>query len=329
MAKIWITSSHNPWFNLATEAWLIEQAGDEDILFLWRNQPCVVIGKYQNPWAECNLAAMKEHDILLARRYSGGGAVYHDLGNTCFTFISPKSSFQKAQNFSLVIAALRALGISAETSGRNDITVSVSGKKVSGSAFQLTKTHGCHHGTMLINAKLSAVSDYLTPNKEKLLAKGIRSVASRVSNLSEITPITHEQFCDALIQTFSSRYDTKPEIITIDSTFSQNSLNKHYKNLKSENWRFGQTPEFSHEFCTRLDWGIISILLIVTQGVITEANVYSDTLESGPIELLRELLPGLRYQAATISQAIAQTTYQTHVQTMAKEAILALFADSE
>ncbi|MFA6904802.1 MAG: lipoate--protein ligase family protein, partial [Sphaerochaeta sp.] len=155
---IYLATSHDCAANLAGEAYMLTLEYDH-ILFLWVNDPCIVIGRYQNPFSECNLKNMEEHNVQLVRRQSGGGAVYHDRGNLCFTLIGNKETTTKEENFSLVLKALANLGLHCELSGRNDILLD--GKKISGNAFQTTATKFCHHGTLLVSSDLSVMSNYL------------------------------------------------------------------------------------------------------------------------------------------------------------------------
>ena len=174
----------NPWFNLATEDWIFQALdANSHTLFLWRNSETVVIGRSQNPWVECKIDKMEADDVFLARRQSGGGAVFHDLGNTNFTFLSPKDSYDQEANFTIIINALKKLGIDAELSGRNDMQVG--DKKISGNAFKHAADRSFHHGTLLVNANMQKLGDYLNPHPLKLKAKGIKSVRARVANLVE------------------------------------------------------------------------------------------------------------------------------------------------
>lgn len=192
------------------------------VLFLWRNADTVVIGRAQNPWKECNTRRMEEDNVRLARRSSGGGAVFHDLGNTCFTFMAGKPEYDKTISTSIVLNALNSLGVTAEASGRNDLVVKTpeGDRKVSGSAYRETMDRGFHHGTLLLDADLSRLANYLNPDKKKLQAKGITSVRGRVTNLVELLPnITHEKICHALREAFlritanASRRKLSPRII--------------------------------------------------------------------------------------------------------------------
>ena len=191
------------------------------VLFLWRNADTVVIGRAQNPWKECNTRRMEEDNVRTARRSSGGGAVFHDLGNTCFTFMAGKPEYDKTISTSIVLNALNSLGVTAEASGRNDLVVKTpdGDRKVSGSAYRETMDRGFHHGTLLLNADLSRLANYLNPDKKKLQAKGITSVRGRVANLVELLPgITHEQICDAIREAFFEHYGERVEAEVISLT---------------------------------------------------------------------------------------------------------------
>ena len=214
--RILVSNTTDPYFNLATEAWIFNNSVlDEQILFLWRNEPTVVIGRSQNPWVECHLEKMKTDGVNIVRRHSGGGAVYHDLGNSIFTFISPLKIYDKKMNNQIVLAALKTLGIIAEASGRNDLIVRHEGlsKKFSGSGFKQTKDRALHHGTVLLHTDLTRLQNYLSPKPGKLIAKGITSVASRVINLTELNPsMDHRLFCNALIDSFREHHQAHARV---------------------------------------------------------------------------------------------------------------------
>jgi lipoate-protein ligase A len=208
-------------FNLATEDYLYEHLPLRNpLLFLWRNRPTIIVGKHQNPWKECRVQLLDAHGVTLARRKSGGGCVYQDLGNSVFSFMNPVSDFgtvdYKTMNNEVLLGALKEMGINdAEATGRNDIHVG--GRKVSGSAYKLSlgKRDGSgrkslHHGTMLLDLDLTALERYLSPNKAKLLSKGVDSVSARVLNLKERLPsVSHTSFSAALAQAFASHHKDK------------------------------------------------------------------------------------------------------------------------
>ena len=287
----------NPWFNLATEDWIFNTLdANSHTLFLWRNSETVVIGRSQNPWVECKIDKMEADDIFLARRQSGGGAVFHDLGNTNFTFLSPKDDYDQAANFTIIINALKKLGIDAELSGRNDMQVGV--KKISGSAFKHAVDRSFHHGTLLVNADMQKLGDYLNPHPLKLKAKGIKSVRSRVANLVEFNAdITHEILSDAIIEAFCDYYGQTAQVEALDETSlaKQPTLNRYYQQMSDWDWRFGKTPQFSHHVETRFDWGIIDLHMDVKQAVISDVVIFSDALNVELIDLLKETLTGVKY----------------------------------
>ena len=300
------SSINNPWFNLAIEDWIFRQLDPSThVLYLWQNDPTVVIGQHQNPWAECRLDKMKEDNVYLARRQSGGGAVFHDLGNTNFTFLSSKENYKQTTNFDIIIKALKTLGVNAELSGRNDLTVE--DKKISGSAFKHTSTLSFHHGTLLVNADLTQLANYLNPHPLKLAAKGIKSVRSRVANLSEFNAdINHQVICDAITDAFFEHYQTsvEPEQLDIASLKEIDELNAYYQKMSDSNWRFGKTPEFDHKIETRFTWGIVDINLTVQKGVINECIIYSDALDVDFINALQNLLSNSHYGIAEISNKL-------------------------
>lgn len=305
--RILRTSVTNPWFNLATEDWIFRDLDPEThVLYLWRNDNTVVIGAHQNPWAECKVEEMERDGVVLARRQSGGGAVFQDLGNTCFTFMSSRSNYLQDTNFQIVCNALAKLGIEAEPSGRNDIIVD--GRKISGSAFRHTQDRSFHHGTLLVNTDMTRLGNYLTPHKLKLASKGVKSVKSRVANLVEFAPdLDNEKLCAALIEAFCEYHGETAEVEWLDEdTLRQvEELNSYYEKLADWDWRFGKTPEFSHRVETRFDWGIIDIHLNVEGATITEVKVYSDGLDAGFVPLLEQSLTGVKYKTEEIKAVLA------------------------
>ncbi len=304
--RVFKAEHHDPWFNLATEDWLFNSFNhNTQVLFLWRNRPSIIIGRFQNPWNECNLDAMEADGVQLARRQSGGGAVYHDLGNTNFTFMSPKDDYRKERNFSIIVQALADLGVKAEISGRNDILVD--GKKVSGNAFRISSDRAFHHGTLLINTDLTKLSSYLTPDKEKLQSKGIQSVASRVANISDFNPmITHEILSEAIVRVFFETYGSSCAIedLTTDRLSKEKELFKTYEKYLEWNWRFGITPEFSHIIKGRFTWGGIEIHLGVKEAKINQVTIYSDAIAVEFIENLQKTMLDLPYEKNKISSTL-------------------------
>ncbi|WP_312973987.1 lipoate--protein ligase LplA [Atlantibacter sp.] len=306
--RLLISDSYDPWFNLAVEECIFRQMpATQRVLFLWRNADTVVIGRAQNPWKECNTRRMEQDNIRLARRSSGGGAVFHDLGNSCFTFMAGKPEYDKSVSTGIVLAALNALGVQASASGRNDLEVATPDgpRKVSGSAYRETKDRGFHHGTLLLNADLSRLANYLNPDEKKLKAKGITSVRGRVANLNDLLPgITHQQVCDAVSEAFFAHYGERvaPEVISPDAVPDLPGFAETFARQSSWEWNFGQAPAFTHTLDERFGWGGVELHFDVEKGHITRTQVFTDSLNPAPLEALANRLQGCVYQANALKQ---------------------------
>jgi lipoate-protein ligase A len=246
--------SYDPWYNLALEEHLFENAkNDEVTLFLWQNDNTVVIGRNQNPWRECGHNELEYDGGKLARRLSGGGAVYHDLGNLNFTFIAKENLFNIKKHLQVIIEAVKLFSINAEFSGRNDIVAN--GRKFSGNAFYHDKDNCYHHGTLLVSSDITKLGKYLHVNKEKIKSKGIESVEARVTNLSWINPdIDIYNLSESLEKSFEFVYsNTISKTAIFDGDISK--FEKVYKKHASWKWRYGETPNFQIKFYNRFIWG--------------------------------------------------------------------------
>jgi lipoate-protein ligase A len=310
--KVFLSDSLNPYLNLATEEWIFHNLDPaQQVLFLWRNEETVVIGRNQNPWTECNLAKMKSENVHLARRTTGGGAVFHDLGNTNFTFLSPRESYKRENNIQIIFQALKQFGIVGEASGRNDLLIPFDDgpRKFSGSAYREKKDRAFHHGTLLLHADLGRLGQYLTPNPKKLQGKGKESVRSRVVNLAEVAGgIEHGKILESMIWSFEKFYEGKAEIVSLqlESLSKIPELKEQYELLSSWNWRYGNTLEFNHKMDEYLSLGFFDVHFKVDEGHITDLQIFTDCLYPQLIEDLTGALKGQAYRGESIRSAFAE-----------------------
>ena len=299
--SVCVSAGTDPYVNLAREEALLERAGEgEIILYLWQNARTVVIGRNQNPWKECRTALLAEEGGHLARRLSGGGAVFHDLGNLNFTFLMREEDYDLSRQLSVIERACRSLGIPAERSGRNDLLAD--GRKFSGNAFYKHNGRAYHHGTLMVDVDLEMVQRYLSPSKAKLAAKGVDSVRSRVVNLREFVPdLTVQRLSDALINALAEVYAVGAHSVRQDDEFDLRALRAHYA---SDAWLYGQKLPFTLSAEDRFPWGGIELQLNVNEGVIQTAKVYTDAMDETISAKLEACLTGCPFQAQTLTQKL-------------------------
>lgn len=301
--RVCIGRSVDPYFNLALEKHLLDQVTPgQCILYLWQNQNTVVIGKNQNAWAECRTGLLAEEGGFLARRLSGGGAVFHDLGNLNFTFLMCEEDYDLDRQLSVIQAACKRAGIITEKSGRNDVLAE--GRKFSGNAFYHSDGKAYHHGTLLISADMEKMQRYLSPSKAKLAAKGVSSVRSRVVNLQELSPsLTCEVMKEYMIRAFGEVYGAKCEEISL-SQADLSAVSALAKEYGSWDYLYGAPLPFSYECEGRFPWGGVQIQLEAKSGVILGAKVYSDAMDWALPGLIEKSLVGCRFRKEDIAQAL-------------------------
>lgn len=380
--------SYSPYENLAAEEIFCEmcaRAGKVGI-FLWQNADTVVIGQNQNPWRECNLAEMGKDSVRLARRKTGGGAVFHDLGNLNFSFCAARGEYDRGaervarekegaegstdcaargeydrgaesatrgiddqdadcvtrgeydrgaegstegarkdaggseedaareidssaesadggaeysqeKNYRVIVGAVRKAGIAAEISGRNDITAQ--GRKFSGNAFRFTSRYSLAHGTLLVSSQLSRLSRYLTPSANKLKGKGVKSVQSRVVNLSEFAPIDVETLKALIEREFAEVYGDF-EVVYPD----REAVKRLAAEYSSWEFLYGQTPEFEIELSRRFSFGEITAGICLKNGRIADCAVWSDMLDASLPPKIAACLKGRRYEKSDMLAAL-------------------------
>ena len=300
--KVWTYTapSSNPHKTLALEQALLETLGpNEIILLLYRHRDSVILGRNQNAWAECRHKTLAAEGGTLARRISGGGAVFHDSGNLNFSFIVPHSMYDVSRQSDVLVDAVRSLGISAQRSGRNDLTAG--GLKFSGNAFCVRKHAAFHHGTLLVDTNTAKMERYLSVDPGKFQSRGITSVRARVVNLRELrSDLSVEMVSDALIDAFCRAYGrADPFVPRSDQLAYAQQL--AVRNA-SWDWVFGHTPDFAIQFSRRFAWGGIEFRLVLHHAVVTQAQVYSDALNVSYVLRLTDALHGVPFRTADLSR---------------------------
>lgn len=292
------------WLNLARDGYFLENNKKGDvILYFYVNKNAVIIGRNQNAWKECSIANMDADGVQLVRRHSGGGAVFHDNGNLNFSFITDEKHYDLNRQMRVILNAVSKLGLKAELSGRNDITVD--GKKFSGNAFSLAKGNRSHHGTILVNADLTKLSNYLCVSKEKMRSKGIDSVRARVCNICELSSgLTVEAMRRLVIESFIEEYGAASEYVFDGTALAE--VEERRERLASWEWRFGKTPQFDFETDKRFSFGDTQIYFNSRNGVIRETKVYSDCLDTELTTEIEKALTGARFRKEEIKAALSK-----------------------
>lgn len=292
-----INPSNDPYFNLACEEWLLQHA-DGDVFMLWQNSPSVILGLSQNAFAEVNIPFAEEHGIKIARRITGGGAVYHDLNNINFSFIvsEDRSEIDFKRFLEPIVSVLRELGVNAEINGRNDIVAD--GLKISGNAQCHKYGKILHHGTLLYSFDGDTLSSVLAVDDEKIKSKGIKSVRSRVGAIKDMTSISLEDLTNRIISAFSSEewHFTKSQIEEI----------KELADSKFSKWDFifGASKAYAKRTKRRFDDGTVQIEYNCDRGIIEDVSVSGDFFSLGEPKDLETVLKGCRLTKADIKKAV-------------------------
>ena len=281
----------DPYFNLASEEYLLKEK-TENFIYLWINSPAVIVGVNQNTVQEVNLDYTNSHGIKVVRRQTGGGAVYHDLNNLCYTVIAPFD--ENADNYKRftapVIEYLKFLGVKAEFSGRNDIVID--GKKISGNAQTVSGGRIMHHGTLLFDTDMTALTYALKPNKLKIESKGIKSVRARVTNIKEYLPnMTVKEFKDGLKEYFKKSCE--------EYRFTDDDIKAIKKLVRdkysSYEWNIGRSPKGKNLFEYKFPFGIFSFSFDTVGGKIQNADISGDFFSAGDIKEFSARLNGVKF----------------------------------
>lgn len=302
----YLSPSRDAYENLAQdEYFLTHLPPDTHLLYFYVNENAVIIGRNQNAFAECDLAAMNADSVQLVRRITGGGAVYHDCGNLNFSFLSPDDCYDTDGQDEILLSALRSLGINAEKNGRNDF--SVNGKKFSGNAFGGKGQNKVRHGTLLIDSDLTRLSRYLTVSAKKLRAKGVSSVRSRVCNLREFAPdLTADRAAEAILRAFEAHYGLTAEALPL-SPRDKAEIAALRDRRASFDWVMGEAPAFDYSIEERFSFGMANLCLSVTDGRITHAELYTDALDTTLPDILRTALTGTIFTPEAVRRALTAT----------------------
>ncbi|MGZ9586478.1 lipoate--protein ligase [Paenibacillus marinisediminis] len=275
MNKIVISQEYDPYFNLALEEELFRDARPGEVtLYLWQNEKTVVIGRNQNPYIECDIEQIKRYGGKIARRISGGGAVYHDLGNLNFTFVCKKEQEDLTKQIAVLQKAVERFGLQVERSGRNDMTHE--GKKFSGHAFYEEDGNAFHHGTMMVDVDLTMLAKVLKPSKLKLESKGITSVKSRVVNLKELNDdISISSLSEALIDSFKEIYGEHSFLVKYSRQEKSPDFIQRYMD---DRWIYGESPVYNATLEKRTSIGNIQAFFQVEHGRVKELKIFSDSV---------------------------------------------------
>ena len=323
--EFFINESHDPAYNLALEELLAAEYGRE-FLMLWRNGPSVIVGRNQNTLAEIDPDAVRELGIPVVRRTTGGGAVYHDLGNFNYT-VARSGRLTGTEGFAdsagVVVAALHKLGIPAEFSGRNDILVN--GRKVSGSARRVLRDRTLFHGTLLFDVDLSVLGRVLNPDPEKIRAKGIASVRARVMNLRELFPAwSIEEFREKLIAALAAESGVERPS-PLPEGFAERAEKLAETRYRTREWNYGSPYPYDFRNKKRFDGGTVEISVRIEDNRISALRFHGDFFGDAPVELLAEKLVGTPFRSDAVAERLAAVDLGEYFRGIGAAEIASLF----
>ena len=309
-----------PYYNFALEEYLLKEAPEDEYVFFYIHKPSIIVGKFQNTIEEINKEFVDEKNIVVARRLSGGGAVYHDSGNLNFSFVH-KAGKEDVNNFKKftkpVIDALKELGVEAELSGRNDILVDE--KKVSGNAQCFKNGRILHHGTLLYNADMSNLSKSLKVKDLKIKSKGIKSVRSRVGNIADYMTEDMEihEFKDFLLEQFGESKNIEEYKLSDEVLESLNS--KVESQFSTWDWNWGRSPKYEVEKIEKFTCGLIDMKMNIVDGSIDDCKIYGDFFTAEKLHVLEDLLRGTKLKREDLFESLESIQIESYFNCMKKD----------
>ena len=326
-----INEKTDPRYNLALEEYVLKKLPkDNDYILLWQNEPAIIIGRNQNTHEEINSKYVKEHNIHVVRRISGGGAVYHDFGNLNYTFVTnnTRDNLNNFRKFTEpVIKALNSLGVKAEFAGRNDILID--GTKFSGNAQTYYRDRMYHHGTILFDADLDMVAKVLQVKLEKIESKGIKSNRSRVTNILPYLekPMTIKEFQNYLLTFILGTEDIESKTYHLTEEDYQNIDKLMKEKYATWEWNFGENPDFALTKEKRFAGGKVSFRLDVSEGYIKNVKIFGDFFGKTEVSKLEQVLKGVKFERESVEKLLDIITIEDFFYNITKEDIISLLFD--
>lgn len=322
------TGNTSPYRNIAVEKYLMDHVPPGlCVLYLWRNANTVVIGRNQSARAEVRLDALEKAGGHLARRLSGGGAVYHDLGNLNFTFVVRHADYDVARQTDVVLRAVRALGVDAERTGRNDLLAS--GRKFSGHAYYRSGDACYHHGTLMVDVDADALGRFLRPSSDKLASKGVRSVHSRVVNLADLRPgLTVGMLAESLVEAFGEAYGMAVEELD-ESVLDEDETAASTERFSSREWLLRDELEEGSQAHGRFPWGEASVRYVLDGGTIRDCTLSSDGLEADYLASVPALLRGCAFEREAVEAALLSGATDGELEGIARDVAGLMFPAGE